>query len=67
MLMIIILNSKFLYQVYKYYTHINGYIIKGDKSVGKTSFLDAITNSFGKVVEAEQSEELSIKVNNLKK
>lgn len=37
-------------------------IYKGDKNVGKTSFLEAITSSFGKIVESEQSEELSIKV-----
>lgn len=36
-------------------------VILGDKSVGKTAFLEAITANFGKVIESETSEELNIK------
>jgi len=37
-------------------------VLIGDKGVGKTTFLDAITSNFGKVVESEQSDELNTKV-----
>lgn len=36
-------------------------VLLGDKGVGKSSFLDSITNNFGKVVESEISDELSLK------
>jgi len=37
-------------------------VIIGDKGVGKTTFLDAITSNFGKIVESEQSNELNTRV-----
>jgi len=37
-------------------------VLIGDKGVGKTTFLDAVTSNFGKVVESEQSDELNTKV-----
>jgi len=36
--------------------------IVGDSSVGKTTFLDAISQTLGSVVENEESSELHIKV-----
>lgn len=39
-------------------------VLLGEKSVGKSTFLDVLANNFGKIVEQEVSEELNIKVNN---
>ena len=36
--------------------------ILGDKSVGKTTFLQCIENSFGDLVSSEETDELSLKV-----
>ena len=37
----------------------------GDAGVGKTTFLDAISQTLGSVVENEESSELNIKVSNI--
>lgn len=37
-------------------------IVVGDKHVGKSAFMDSIANSFGKIVENENSDELNIRV-----
>jgi nicotinamide riboside kinase len=37
----------------------------GEKSVGKSTFLDVLANNFGKIVEQEVSDELNIKVQDL--
>ena len=37
-------------------------VLLGEKSVGKSTFLDVLANNFGKIVEQEVSDELNIKV-----
>ncbi|KAL4497055.1 hypothetical protein ABPG72_002211 [Tetrahymena utriculariae] len=37
------------------------FVILGDKSVGKTSLLESITQNYGKIMEQEQSDELNMK------
>ena len=39
-------------------------VLLGEKSVGKSTFLDVLANNFGKIVEQEVSDELNIKVSN---
>lgn len=37
-------------------------VLLGEKSAGKSTFLDVLANNFGKIVEQEVSDELNIKV-----
>ena len=41
-------------------------VLLGEKSVGKSTFLDVLANNFGKIVEQEVSDELNIKVTIIK-
>ena len=36
-------------------------VLLGDKGVGKSAFLDSVTNNFGKILESEQSDELNLR------
>ena len=40
--------------------------VLGDKSVGKSTFLQCIENSFGELVSSEETDELTLKVRNYK-